>query len=46
MNGIGVLWDPIVILALQVLWLVFFVTFGRSTVTTSTVSFDLVRKHI
>lgn len=46
MNGIGVLWDPTIILALQILWLVFFITFGRSTVTTSTVSFDLVRKHI
>jgi hypothetical protein len=46
MNGVGVLWNPIIILALQILWLVFFLTFGRSTVTTSTVSFDLVRKHI
>jgi hypothetical protein len=46
MNGFRVLWDPILILALQIIWLVFFLIFGRSTVTTSTVSFDLVRKHI
>ncbi len=44
--GIKVLWNPIIILALQILWLVFFLIFGRSTVTTSTVSFELIRKHI
>ena len=44
--GIKVLWNPIIILALQILWLVFFLIFGRSTVTTSTVSFDLIRKHV
>jgi hypothetical protein len=46
LDGIGVLWNPAVILGLQLLWLVFFFTFGRSTVTTSTISFDLIRKHI
>lgn len=45
-DGIGVLWNPAIILGLQFLWLVFFVTFGRSTVTTSTISFALIRKHI
>jgi len=45
-DGIGVLWNPAVILGLQLLWLVFFFTFGRSTVTTSTISFALIRKHI
>jgi prolipoprotein diacylglyceryltransferase len=45
-DGIGVLWDPAIILGLQFLWLVFFVTFGRSTVTTSTISFAIIRKHI
>jgi hypothetical protein len=45
-HGLGVLWDPSVILGMQVLWLVFFFVFGRSTVTTATVSFDLIRKHI
>jgi hypothetical protein len=44
--GIKVLWNPIIILAMQILWLVFFLIFGRSTVTTSTVSFDLIRKHV
>ncbi len=46
LDGIGVLWNPAIILGLQMLWLVFFVAFGRSTVTTSTISFDLIRKHI
>lgn len=45
-NGFPVLWNPLVILALQSLWLVFFLVFGRSTVTTATVSFNLIRKHI
>lgn len=46
LDGIGVLWNPSVIIGLQLLWLVFFYTFGRSTVTTSTISFELIRKHI
>jgi len=46
LDGIGVLWNPSIILGLQLLWLVFFYTFGRSTVTTSTISFELIRKHI
>lgn len=45
-TGLGVLWNPSLILAMQVLWLVFFLVFGRSTVTTATVSFDLIHKHI
>lgn len=45
-HGIEKLWDPALILALQLLWLASFLFFGRSTVTTASVSFDLVRKHI
>ncbi|EKD37221.1 MAG: hypothetical protein ACD_75C01209G0002 [uncultured bacterium] len=45
-NGIDKLWNPAIILALQLFWLVSFLIFGRSTVTTASVSFDLVRKHI
>ncbi|MFH0784865.1 MAG: prolipoprotein diacylglyceryl transferase family protein [Pseudomonadota bacterium] len=45
-NGFKVLWDPVIILVMQILWLVFFLIFGRSTVTTSTVSFDLISKHV
>ncbi len=45
-RGLGILWDPAVILGLQALWLVFFCIFGRSTVTTSVVSFDLLKEHI
>ena len=44
--GFQVLWNPVIILSLQILWLVFFLIFGRSTVTTSTVFFDLIRKNI
>ena len=44
--GLAALWDPSLILAMQMLWLVFFLYFGRSTVTTATVTFGLVRKHI
>lgn len=44
--GVQVLWNPGVIIGLQLLWLVFFITFGRSTVTTSTVSFDLIKENI
>lgn len=45
-NGFDKLWDPTLILALQLLWLISFLIFGRSTVTTANISFDLVRKHI
>lgn len=45
-HGFGALWNPAVILGLQLLWFIFFYVFGRSTVTTSTVSFDLVKEHI
>lgn len=46
LDGIGVLWNPSVILSLQILWLIFFYTFGRSTVTSSTISFELIKKNI
>ena len=45
-HGLQVLWNPGVIIGLQLLWLFFFITFGRSTVTTSTVSFDLIKENI
>jgi prolipoprotein diacylglyceryltransferase len=44
--GLRLLWQPGLILGLQILWLVFFVFFGRSTVTTSTLSFQLVRENL
>lgn len=46
MAGLGTLWNPAVILSLQLLWLVFFVMFGRSTITRSTVSFQLCKSRI
>ncbi len=45
-RGLGILWNPAVILGLQFLWLLFFFIFGRSTVTTSVVSFDLLKEQI
>ena len=44
LDGIGVLWSPSVILGLQLLWLVFFFSFGHSTVTSSTISFKLIKE--
>ena len=41
---LGLLWQPGLLLGLQLLWLLFFVIFGRSTVTRSTLSFELVRE--
>jgi hypothetical protein len=35
-----------VILGLQLLWLVYFLIFGRSSVTTATVSFAVVEKNL
>lgn len=46
MRGIHQLWNPGIILALQLTWLLFFIYFGRSTVTASTVSFSLVKERI
>jgi hypothetical protein len=45
-RGMMALWNPAVIFGLQFSWLIFFVTFGRSTVTTSAISFELIQKHI
>lgn len=45
-HGIKTLWNPIVILFLQTLWAVFFYIFGKSSITTSTLHFGLVRKNI
>jgi prolipoprotein diacylglyceryltransferase len=44
--GISLLWQPGIIIGLQIFWLVAFAIFGRSTVTTSTLSFQLVRENL
>lgn len=44
--GLQALWSPVVILGVQALWLVFFFSFGKSTVTSSNVSFELIHDHI
>ena len=45
-HGISLLWQPGIIIGLQIFWLIAFAFFGRSTVTTSTLSFQLVREHL
>lgn len=44
--GLKSLWNPMVILGVQALWLVFFVSFGRSTVTSSSLRFELISEHL
>lgn len=46
LTGISRLWHPGVILGLQLSWLIFFLYFGRSTVTSATVSFTLREERI
>lgn len=45
-SGIEIVWNPVVIGLMQVLWVVFFIVFGRSTVTDATVSINLIRENI
>lgn len=44
--GISLLWQPGIIIGLQIFWLIAFAIFGRSTVTTSIISFQLIRKNL
>lgn len=46
MKGIRQLWHPGVIIGLQLVWLIFFLYFGRSTVTSSTIAFSLQKERI
>lgn len=45
-DGLHLVWQPSVILGLQLLWMIFFIYFGRSTVTSSSISFELLRERI
>ena len=45
-KGLVQLWQPEIIIGLQLVWLLFFIYFGRSTVTSSTVSFTLREERI
>lgn len=45
-DGISALWNPAIIIGFQLTWLLFFLYFGRSTVTSATVSFSLIRERI
>jgi prolipoprotein diacylglyceryltransferase len=45
-GGLATLWDPVVLLSLQALFAVTFLWTGRSTVTASTMEFQIVEKNI
>ncbi|HHD63610.1 MAG TPA: prolipoprotein diacylglyceryl transferase [Desulfobulbaceae bacterium] len=45
-TGLRALWDPAVIVSLQIMWLLIFLYFGRSQVTAATLSFSVVRERI
>jgi prolipoprotein diacylglyceryltransferase len=45
-TALALFWQPEMVLALQLLWLVFFAYFGRSTVTGSSLSFELLRDRL
>jgi len=45
-HGLRLLWDPLVLLALQLVWLALFIRTGRSTVTTAELSLQVVRENI
>ena len=46
LNGFNCLWNPSIILGLQFMWIVFFYFFGKSSITNSTVSFNLLHERI
>lgn len=46
MQGLTIFTQPVPMISLQLLWLIIFLVFGRSTVTTATVSFHLVQEHV
>lgn len=45
-KGVSQLWHPGIIIGLQLTWLIFFFFFGRSTVTSATVSFSLLNERV
>lgn len=45
-QGLSNLWNPSVIVGLQLLWFIAFFFFGKSTMTTSTLHFSLIKKNI
>jgi hypothetical protein len=45
-QGLSVLWDPLLILTVQGLWFMVFAYMGRSTVTDATLHFRVVTDHI
>jgi prolipoprotein diacylglyceryltransferase len=44
--GLTMLWDPTIIVSLQMLWLLIFLYTGRSTVTASQISFSVLKDRI
>ncbi len=45
-RGLSTIWDPIVIIFLNILWFILFYIFGKSTVTASNVALYVVRENI
>jgi hypothetical protein len=45
-DGFSYIWNPGVILGLQIMWLVFFIVFGKSTITISEVTINLRQERI
>jgi len=46
LHGLTMLWDPLVLITLQLIWLGLFLRTGRSTVTTAEISLHVVRENI
>lgn len=46
LKGLAQLWQPAIIVGLQLAWLVFFLYFGRSTVTSATIAFTLHHERV
>jgi hypothetical protein len=44
--GVLSLWNPFVLLSLQVLWILIFIYTGRSRVTAATLSFKVLKENI
>lgn len=45
-DGLSVLWEPGIIVSLQLAWFLLFSIFGRSSVTRANVSFELIQERI
>ena len=44
--GLTFIWQPGIILGLQILWLCFFIFFGKSTITSAEITYQLIHERI